>query len=117
MASKISMNTRALGICLWLFTAAAFNVPLDHLAAQTGEPSENHAVEIAMKNVMYHFTDRIAVHIVQLEGHLLPTKAGATVFFDDKNSFTLAMASAEISISWARGPIPSGGVSWGSRFS
>lgn len=52
-----------------------------------------------MKNVMYHFTDRIAVHIVQLQGHLKPTRASTTVFFDDKNSFILAMASAEISIS------------------
>lgn len=69
------------------------------MAAQTGEAPQNHAVETAMKNVMYHFTDRIAVHVVQLQGHLLPTKAGDTVFFDDKDSFTLEMTSAEISIS------------------
>jgi hypothetical protein len=75
------------------------NASLNRAAAQASAPTDTHALEIAMKNVMYHFTDRIAVHIVQLEGHLLPTKAGATVFFDDKNSFILAMASAEISIS------------------
>jgi hypothetical protein len=94
------MKTRAIRIvCLWLLTAAAFHVRPEHVGAQAAESSENHAVEIVMKNVMYHFTDRIAVHIVQLQGHLKPTKAGATVFFDDKNSFILAMASAEISIS------------------
>jgi hypothetical protein len=94
------MKTRAIRIvCLWLLTAAAFHVRPEHVGAQAAESSENHAVEIVMKNVMYHFTDHIAVHIVQLQGHLKPTKAGATVFFDDKNSFILAMASAEISIS------------------
>jgi hypothetical protein len=94
------MNTHALRfICFLLLSAAALAVPPHSVAAQSDEPPESHAVEIAMKNVMYHFTDHIAVHIVQLQGHLLPTKAGAIVFFDDKNSFILAMASAEISIS------------------
>ena len=105
MASKIQMNTRALAcICLCLLTAAAFNVPLNQVAAQTGESFENHAVEnhaveIAMKNVMYHYTEPIAVHIIRLQGSLTPTKPGATVVFDDKNSFALVLASAEISIS------------------
>ena len=48
---------------------------------------------------MYHFGDRIAVHIVQLRGHLTPTKPGAIVVFDDRNSFALNLASAEIAIS------------------
>ncbi len=52
-----------------------------------------------MKNVMYRYTDPIAVHIVQMQGQLLPTKAGAIIVFDDKNSFTLSLASAEIAIS------------------
>lgn len=58
-----------------------------------------HIVQVEMKNVMYHFSDRIAVHIVQLRGHLTPTKPGAMVIFDDKNSFTLNLQSAEIAIS------------------
>src|SRR5205814_6770704 len=97
---KVRMNIRAYRcIYLCLLTAAAFNMRSGCVAAQTGESSENQALEIVMKNVMYHFTDRIAVHIVQLQGHLKPTKAGTIVFFDDKNSFILAMASGEISIS------------------
>jgi hypothetical protein len=67
--------------------------------AQTGTASDSHAVQFEMKNVAYHFTDRIAVHIVQLHGHLAPTKPGAIVVFDDKNSFTLNLVSAEIAIS------------------
>jgi hypothetical protein len=68
-------------------------------AAQSSEPPDSHAVEIAMKNVMYHYTEPIAVHIIHLQGYLTPTKPGATVVFDDKNSFTLVLGSAEISIS------------------
>ncbi len=68
-------------------------------AAQTGAPSDSHVVQVEMKNIMYHFTDRIAVHIVQLRGHLTPTKPGAIVVFDDRNSFTLNLSSAEIAIS------------------
>ncbi len=82
-------------LLLW----TVFLAPIAFVSAQSAAPSENHPVEIAMKNVMYHFTDHIAVHIIQLQGHLLPAKPGTVVFFDDKNSFILAMASAEISIS------------------
>lgn len=56
-------------------------------------------VRVAMKNVMYHFSPSIAAHILQLQGSLAPAKPGAIVVFDDKNSFTLNLASAEIAIS------------------
>lgn len=52
-----------------------------------------------MKNVMYHFSDPIAAHIIQLQGRLTPTKAGSIVVFDDRNSFLLNLDSAEIAIS------------------
>jgi hypothetical protein len=52
-----------------------------------------------MKDVMYHFNDRTAAHIVQLRGSLTPTRPGSIVVFDDTNSFTLNVASAEIAIS------------------
>jgi len=48
---------------------------------------------------MYHFTEPISVHIVELQGTLTPTKPGTTVVFDDKNSFLLNVTSAEIGIS------------------
>jgi len=51
-----------------------------------------------MHNVMYHFTDSIAVHIIHLEGELVPTASGGMPVFDDANSFNLAIRSAEISI-------------------
>jgi len=65
----------------------------------TRHSSGGGTVQVAMRNVMYHFTDQIAAHIVQLQGTLTPVKPGAIVVFDDRNSFTLNLASAEIAIS------------------
>jgi len=52
-----------------------------------------------MRNILYHFTDRIAVHIIRLQGSLVPTRAQSIPVFDDKESFAVALKSAEISIS------------------
>jgi hypothetical protein len=58
---------------------------------------QSHTVEVQMRNVMYHFTDSIAVHIRSLDGRLLPVK-GELPIFDDKDSFTIQIASAAIAI-------------------
>ena len=60
---------------------------------QNAEP-----VQIAIKNVMYHYSAPIAVHIAQAQGELLPTKPGGAVIFDDKSSFVLSLNYAEASI-------------------
>jgi hypothetical protein len=60
--------------------------------------AKSQVVEVQMRNVMYHFTDGIAVHIRALRGQLLPTKGDFPVF-DDKTSFTLQIGSAEIAMS------------------
>ena len=66
---------------------------------KTEPPSESsHAVEVQMQNVLYHFTDNIAVHIRRLHGELIPVK-GEMPVLDDKESYTLKIASAEIAIS------------------
>jgi len=52
-----------------------------------------------MRNVTYHYSEPVAVHIVQLQGELVPIKAGSIVVFDDRNSFDLHLGYAEISIS------------------
>jgi hypothetical protein len=52
-----------------------------------------------MHNVRYHFTDDVAVHIQDLRGELLATKNNAIPVFDDKNSFVLSIADAQITIS------------------
>ena len=85
-------------LCLWLLFFAALLQPFPSIGQSPATP-DAHAVEFAMKNVVYHYSDSVAVHIAQLQGSLTPTEPGATVVFDDKNSFTLVLASAEISIS------------------
>lgn len=94
------MTAKALrSVChLAALVIALFNPLPNRAADQTSQTSDVH-VQVVMKNIMYHFTDRIAAHIVQLQGQLLPTKPGAPVVFDDINSFTLNLASAEIAIS------------------
>jgi hypothetical protein len=62
------------------------------------DPS-NIGVKVQMRNVMYHFTDEIAVQIDILQGELVPIDGSRMPIFDDKNSFTLRIQSARIVIS------------------
>jgi hypothetical protein len=57
------------------------------------------AVQVDMRNVMYHFTDQIAVYIHQLHGRVLPTQRARFPVIDDVQSFTFAIAFAEIALS------------------
>ena len=82
--------------------------------AQNGQPSATSAgqapaatngnsgtvVRAAMRNVEYHLTDRIIVHIVSLDGKLTP-KPGQIPVFDDKASFGLDIDTATIILSMA----------------
>jgi hypothetical protein len=54
-----------------------------------------------MRNVFYHFTDSIAVHIVNLEGDLVPVGKEGLPIFDDPTSFILEVSSAELTINTA----------------
>src|SRR5277367_6046467 len=55
-------------------------------------------VRASMQNVEYHLTDSIIVDINSLSGRLTP-KPGKIPVFDDKNSFGLAVDSANITLS------------------
>lgn len=66
--------------------------------AQEQASPEHGRVHTEMRNVTYHFTDSITVHIAHLEGELVPTVSGGMPIFDDAKSFDLAVRSAEISI-------------------
>jgi len=63
--------------------------------AQRSTPS---AVQVDMRNVMYHVTDHVAVPILPLPGVVLPTKRNGLPVFDDVESFTLAIHCAEMAI-------------------
>jgi hypothetical protein len=55
-------------------------------------------VRLSMQNVEYHLTDSIIVDINWLNGRLTP-KPGKIPVFDDKNSFGLAVDSANMTLS------------------
>ena len=59
---------------------------------------DNAAVQVQMHNVMYHFTDQVAAHLVNVGGSLVPTKSGHFPVFDDKESFELQITAAEITM-------------------
>jgi hypothetical protein len=59
---------------------------------------ESGAVQAQMHNVMYHFTDNVWVHLINVGGSLVPTTPGHYPIFDDKNSFELHIAAAEITM-------------------
>jgi hypothetical protein len=64
----------------------------------TRASQDNGAVQVQMHNVMYHFTDQVAVHLINVGGSLAPTKPGHFPVFDDKESFELRIAAAEITM-------------------
>ncbi len=95
-----AMICRSLRLAL-LLSSLAFaqsHSSLEHKADPQASLEKSHVVRVAMKNVMYHFTGPIAVHIVQLQGYLTPTNPSGIVAFDEKNSFVLHLASAEIAM-------------------
>lgn len=57
-------------------------------------------VQTTMKNVHYHLTDKIIVHITLLNGKLTP-KPDQIVVFDDKQSFSIDVDFARVSITTA----------------
>src|SRR5580658_4408685 len=73
--------------------------PAQSSKTSSGQTGDSHRVQVVMRNVMYHFADRIAAHIVHLQGQLSPVRPGGLIVFDDKNSFVLDLAWAEIAIS------------------
>jgi hypothetical protein len=74
---------------LW-FAACAF--------AQPDPAAKPVTVAVTMRNVMYHFTNRIAVHIFELSGWLAPTGQNPFPIFDDADSFVLHIDAGTMSI-------------------
>ncbi|MGA7224971.1 MAG: hypothetical protein WA603_24870 [Candidatus Acidiferrales bacterium] len=64
---------------------------------QASATSPDNDVQTTMRNVQYHLTDKIAVHVTLLNGKLTP-KPDQTVVFDNKQSFTIDVDSAKVSL-------------------
>jgi hypothetical protein len=85
-------------LAMFLVLVGGSNAFLSYENSQNSASSAG-AVQVAMKNVEYHYTPDIAVHISFLQGELFPTRPPQIVIFDDKESFYLVMAHAEIAMS------------------
>jgi hypothetical protein len=70
-----------------------------HSQAQQDQTVKTNAVQAEMRNVMYHFTDSITVHILELHGSLVPRGRESLPVFDDSRSFDLAINFAELTMS------------------
>jgi hypothetical protein len=66
-------------------------------ASQSGPPKPT-MVAVTMRNVMYHFTAPIAVHIYELSGWLSPTGQNPFPIFDDARSFVLHIDAADMAL-------------------
>jgi hypothetical protein len=62
------------------------------------DSASTNMVQAEMRNVMYHFNDKIVAHIRTLSGELEPIDGKNMPVFDDKNSFNLRIANAEIAM-------------------
>jgi len=89
----------SVALCACLFSGEPAIPAGSQAGPAQSETSAKDSVRVAMKNVFYHFTDDIAVHIVSVQGILVPTRPPEIVVFDDKTSFLLNLAYAEISMS------------------
>ena len=94
------IGTRTLkSLLLLVEMVACIGMTRSAAAQQPKEPATNGgAVQTEMRNVVYHFTDQVSVHILGLDGKLVPQKEGNLPIFDDPRSFTLAINSADISM-------------------
>lgn len=71
------------------------------LVSAQDQSSKSARVRAEMRNVVYHFNSAVAVHIVYLQGDLVPTPGSRYPIFDDVNSFYLDVRAGQITVSTA----------------
>jgi hypothetical protein len=78
--------------------AIALGLCLPAHASDPAKEDGDGAVQVQMNNVMYHYSDNVAVHLRRLAGALVPTKAGDIPVFDKKESFRIEITAAEVAM-------------------
>lgn len=76
-------------------------LPVHAAAVAAGEPNGRSGVDVEFRRVDFHLEEGIVLHIERLRGELVPTSASKPPTFDDKSSFTLHIASADMAIDTA----------------
>src|SRR5690348_2365442 len=96
------MKSQHTGLSASLFTSAVLLVVLFPMVkSEERRPSPgtpNNAVQVRMRNIVYHFSDNITVHIRSVHGEIVPAGNNPFPVFDDKNSFILKIAGGVIAI-------------------
>jgi hypothetical protein len=59
-------------------------------------PSPKGEIHMEMRNISYHYTDQIAVHVETMEGTLKSTEPGHIPVSDDTKSFDIEVSSAQV---------------------
>ena len=85
-------------VALVFWIAGIIAISGAHAQEHSAPEADGGAVKVQMHNVMYHFTDQITVHLINVGGSLVPTAAGHVPVFDDKNSFKLQITAAEMTM-------------------
>jgi hypothetical protein len=84
--------------CSRLLIVFAIALGFCALAHASDPAKEDGAVQVQMNNVMYHYSEDVAVHLRRLAGALAPTQPGEIPAFDKKGSFRLEITAAEIAM-------------------
>jgi hypothetical protein len=91
-------------ICSLIFVFAGPALTPDQSAGQSAPQTSSNAssapVKLQMRNVDFHFTENVVVHISALDGKMSPVGGNMPVF-DDKNSFAIDVDSADTTVSMA----------------
>lgn len=86
-------------ICRVLCIVACILIPFTLRAQTQPTPSDQQSrVKVQMRNVIYHFSDSVVVHIEILNGEVVPTSDYKFPIFDDKKSFNIEISSGRIAI-------------------
>src|SRR5262245_28982843 len=93
-------------IALLLIVVACVTPGRSSLAKPPQEKgSKTPAVQVDMRNVVYHFTDQVTVHILQLHAWSCPPSASASPCSTISNPSRLPSTSPRLPSVWMRCPM------------
>ena len=97
----VLVGVTALSVAPFAWTQVSTPSGRETTSAVTDTTSQPVAItQVAMRNVNFYVTPNAALRIRELRGEMRPLKSGP-VFFDDKTSFVIKLAHAEVGLNGA----------------
>lgn len=96
--SHMSLTLRISRTLCLLLCAAVSNVALGQNSPAPANDKQEDLVQTQMANVLFHFSENVAVEIKSLNGVLVPLGKNEFPDLDDKNSYSIRITTAEIAI-------------------